>query len=154
MSSTDVLHLPLRLGYQFGASPQTKHGLRLALLAGPQLDRQFLGYDNYNGKLKTFSTSDGNRITLRRTQTDSARWGASVYLGAQARYFRRGRERAHLNLYLVWGLTALNRYRLEYTLNDESYETRLTARSSAIGFTVTVPIRMASWPKGERNGAK
>ncbi|RTQ50834.1 hypothetical protein EJV47_09460 [Hymenobacter gummosus] len=152
--SSNVLHVPFQIGYRFGQTSTAGHGLRLALAAGPQLDWQAFDYDPYDGRTQVFSSSSGNRITWRRAQTDSARWGASVYLGAQARYYRRGRERAHLSLYLVWGLTPLSRYRLDYTLNGEAYETQLTARSSALGFALTVPVRVAGRQKAPIQGGE
>jgi hypothetical protein len=151
-SSADVWHFPLRVGYQIkefnlNHVPRNQQTLKISLQAGPQLDYLVKNQvDNYNDSPISSGPTSSNRIGLLRTPLDSVRWGASIYTGTQFRYCRKGHERLQLTLYATWGLTDMLTYRLDYQLNNDSFSTRIRARTSAIGFSIGVPIRI--WPFG------
>ncbi|GAA4008403.1 hypothetical protein GCM10022408_20680 [Hymenobacter fastidiosus] len=151
-SSTNVWHFPLRVGYQIkelylNRVQNEQQTLKISLQAGPQLDYLVKNqFDNYNDSPISSGPSSNNRIGLLRTPIDSARWGSSIYAGTQFRYCRKGHERLQLTLYTILGLTDMLTYRLDYQLNNDSFSTLIRARTSAIGFSVGVPIRI--WPFG------
>lgn len=155
--SAGVWHFPLRVGYQVAewqlggtAAPPTT--LRLVLSGGPQFDyrpadQRHIGLppDSDSSLLLSPEQTRGNHIMWRNTPTDSTRWGSSLYLSTQLRYGRYGRERLAISLYGILGLSALRGYQLDYSVNGAAYTARVVARTSALGLTVSVPVRVHPW---------
>lgn len=142
----DVWHYSAKAGIRLAdwfpnpANPKTP-ALRLALVLGPQLSR--LGPVRDNWQLNEWAY-EGNSAAVRPTALRSARWGASLYGAVQLRYLRRGQERLVLSLYGIQGLRDMRTFHLDYTLNGTAYSATAHARTTAIGWSLGVPVTIYS----------
>lgn len=69
------------------------------------------------------------------------RWGAYVTAGATARFYRLGKEKFNIGLFLNQGFTDLVRVNVDYAYNGGNKGSHLfRSRGSGIGLTVGVPI--------------
>lgn len=73
------------------------------------------------------------------------KWGVYANAGVTARFYRLGKERLNVNLYVNQGFTDLTHTRLNYTYNSRTGTQLFRSRGSGIGFAVGIPLLLKTF---------
>jgi hypothetical protein len=99
-------------------------------------------FDNLNEK---WAFGYGDVILYQEENTVINRWGGSAMAGIGIQYYHLGKERLELNIHYSQGLRNMVQSNTTYTLNTETFFTRMLARGSFLGATLAYPIRLKSF---------
>ena len=87
----------------------------------------------------------GDFIHYQEGKTIINRWGGSVKLGFGMQFFHLGKDRFDLNFIYSQGLRNLVQSDITYTINTQTFFTRMFARGSYLGATLSYPIRLKTF---------
>ncbi|WP_426492013.1 hypothetical protein [Hymenobacter sp. 102] len=130
------------------AAEQYVYSIRIDAFAGG-------GMNYVRGFCQTCNLSAGfvspqDTIVFRQQPSIIRHWGAFLTAGATARFYRLGRERFNISLFLNQGLTTMMRVPVQYTYNSQRGAVTLSVRGSGIGVLAAVPIRLKKWKNAAR----
>jgi len=84
-------------------------------------------FDDYE---ESWSNTFGNVIFYQEDMTILNRWGGSVMAGIGMQYYHLGKERLEINICYSQGLRNMVQSDINYTLNTETFSSRMLARGS------------------------
>ncbi|WP_126546772.1 hypothetical protein [Hymenobacter amundsenii] len=73
------------------------------------------------------------------------KWGAYAHGGVTARFYRLGKERFNVSMYVNQGFTDLLHTQLDYTYNSRTGSQLFRSRGSGVGFAVGIPILLKTF---------
>jgi hypothetical protein len=93
----------------------------------------------------------GDLITYQENNTIINRWSGSVMVGFGMQFFHLGKDRFDLNIIYNQGLRNMIQSDITYTLNTQTFFTRMFARGSYLGATLAYPIRLKTFGDSNTN---
>jgi hypothetical protein len=97
------------------------------------------------GTSMSFISFNGDSITLTNRAHLLRKAGAFVTAGATTRFYRLGREKLNLTLFVNQGLTDMLAVDINYQYNRGSGTDRFRVRGSSVGLMLGVPIRLKTY---------
>jgi hypothetical protein len=84
-------------------------------------------------------------IEFREQRLLQRKWGSFVAAGLTARFYRLGKERLNLSVFVTQGLTDMLLVPVEYKYNSQRGSTTLRVRGSGFSATLGLPIRLKTF---------
>ncbi|UYZ59980.1 hypothetical protein [Hymenobacter latericus] len=89
-------------------------------------------------------------IEFREQRLVQRKWGGFVTAGVTARFYRLGKERLNLSVFVTQGLTDMLLVPVEYQYNSQRGATTLHVRGSGVSAMLGYPLRLKTFGAGAR----